>query len=429
MRQPPNTRAPSRFNVHPRGTELRSVKNGLAGAEFFKLPEKVRADVGENHVARHTTIVKCPVLHSIRVSGCRLLLSILRSVSLYLSPERAQMQARKLFFIGVGSLVGLIVIAAFIIVVAFFGMFRGGRGQNFVRAARGQQTISPVGDIAVYSQVRGSSSYLYRKDPVTGTNERLTTASRGIESEASFSRDGKLVVYSFATAPDSRSAVWVVSEDGRNSHPLTSDHEDSLHPVFAPDGSKVFYAVSRLTGNYSPIVRPARHDWDVYTIPVESNAASGGVLPAAITHASFYDLRSIDVVDDPVKTDTTKLLVSTTGYPIGALLEEFTLGDPGRNKIFQPHVPGEPSMGPSYGEARFIHNGMDILFLAASAAAGDYDYNVYSMSDVTGGDIKQLTHLKGMTTDLKVLPDGKAMFVNGGVAQTLDLSTNTAKPL
>jgi hypothetical protein len=282
----------------------------------------------------------------------------------------------------------------------------------------------------LYSQAQGDSSFLYSTVPATGTNVRLTKALRGIESEASFSHNGKLVVYSFATAPDSRSAVWMVSEDGRNPHPLTGDHEDALHPVFAPDDSKVFYAESRFTGNYSPIVRPARHDWDVYAIAVQSNAATEGVLPTPMTHASFYDLRSIDVVDDPVKPGTTKLLVSTTGYPIGALLEEFTLGDPGRDKIFQPHVPGESSIGPSYGEARFIHNGMDILFLAAtSKGGGDYDYNVYSMSDVTGGDIKQLTHLKGMTTDLKVLPDGKATFVNGGVAQTLDLSTNTVKPL
>jgi hypothetical protein len=34
-----------------------------------------------------------------------------------------------------------------------------------------------------------------------------------------------------------------------------------------------------------------------------------------------------------------------------------------------------------------------------------------------------------MTTDLKVLPNGKAMFVNGGVAQTLDLSTLAVKAL
>jgi hypothetical protein len=87
-------------------------------------------------------------------------------------------------------------------------------------------------------------------------------------------------------------------------------------------------------------------------------------------------------------------------------------------------------MGPEYGEARYIHDGMDILFLAASDSPGrNYDYNVYSMSDVTGSELKQLTHLRGMTTELKVLPDGKASFVNDGVTQVLDISTQTVKPL
>jgi hypothetical protein len=54
-------------------------------------------------------------------------------------------------------------------------------------------------------------------------------------------------------------------------------------------------------------------------------------------------------------------------------------------------------IGPSFGEARFLDDGMDILFLAATDTSGVYDYNVYSLSDVTGSEIKQLTHLKGMT--------------------------------
>jgi hypothetical protein len=86
--------------------------------------------------------------------------------------------------------------------------------------------------------------------------------------------------------------------------------------------------------------------------------------------------------------------------------------------------------GPAYGEARFIHDEMDILFLAArDTPGGKYDYNVYSMSDVTGSSIKQLTHLKGMTKELQVLPDGGATFRNGGVAYVLDISTQTVKPL
>src|SRR5262249_32623107 len=146
-------------------------------------------------------------------------------------------------------------------------------------------------------------------------------------------------------------------------------------------------------------------------------------------NAYFYDLKSLDVVSDGVTKGATKLLISTSAYPIGALLEEFILGDKGRDKIFQPHVPGESSVGPSYGEARFIHDGMDILFRAATDISGrNYDYNVYSMSDVTGGEIKQLTHLKGMTTELKVLPGGGVTFVNSGTTYLLDINTQTVKP-
>ena len=256
------------------------------------------------------------------------------------------------------------------------------------------------------------------------------SASIGIESEPSFSHNGKLVAYSFANSPDSKSEVWVVGTDGSNPHALTGKDEDALHPAFSPDDSKVFYAASGFTGHYSPVVRPARHDWDVFSIPVQSNAPTISIAPTQITHASFYDLQSLDIVADPLNQGGTKLLISTTGYPIGALIEEFNLGASGRDKIFQPHVFGESSVGPSYGEARFIDNGMDILFLASTdTSGGNYDYNVYSMSDVTGSEIKQLTHLKGMTKELKVLPNGKAIFVNGGVAFVLDVSTQSAKPL
>jgi hypothetical protein len=92
-------------------------------------------------------------------------------------------------------------------------------------------------------------------------------------------------------------------------------------------------------------------------------------------------------------------------------------------------VQGESKIGPSFGEARFIHDGMDILFLAATDTSGAYDYNLYSMSDVTGSGIKQLTHLKGITSALKILPNGEAAFVNSGAAQALDISTQSVKPL
>ena len=42
-------------------------------------------------------------------------------------------------------------------------------------------------------------------------------------------------------------------------------------------------------------------------------------------------------------------------------------------------------MGPSYGDARFIDDDMDIMFVAASDGPSAY-YSVDSMSDVTGSE-------------------------------------------
>jgi hypothetical protein len=339
------------------------------------------------------------------------------------------MQVGRVLSVVVVSFAGCIVIAAGAIAFVILAPSLGAK-QKRLAPAEGQQSVSPVGDTALFLQTSGSSSFLYSKGPSDGTGVRLTSASTGIESEASFSHNGKFVVYSFANSPDSKSAVWVVGIDGSNPHALTGKDEDALHPVFSPDDAKVYYAASSFTGHYSPVVRPGRHDWDVFSIPVQSNATTASIAPTQITHASFYDLQSLDIIADPLNQGGTKLLISTTGYPIGALLEEFNLGASGRDKIFQPHVPGESSVGPSYGEARFIHDGMDVLFLAATdTSGGDYDYNVYSMSDVTGGEIRQLSHLKGMTTELKVLPNGKAAFVNGGIPYVLDINTQIVKPL
>lgn len=339
------------------------------------------------------------------------------------------MRAGKILAISVVSVASLIVIGAAAIAISVFASSRRGNQQNFA-PPEGQQAVSPVGDMALFSRTSGPSSFLYLKNLSSGTSIRLTSSVSGIESEASFSHDGKLVVYTFASSPDSKASVWVVTTDGRNPHPITGKDEDALHPIFSPDDSKVFYAASKFTGNHSPIVRPARHDWDVFSIAVQSGAIPVGAAPTQITHESYYDLGSFDFSADGVNPDGIKLLISIYAYPIGSLIEEFPIGDPSRNKIFQPHVPGESFMGPSYGGARFIHNGMDVLFLAASnTSGGNYDYNVYSMSDVTGKDIKQLTHLKGMTTELRVLPNGNATFVNGDVPYVLDLGTQTVKPL
>lgn len=339
------------------------------------------------------------------------------------------MRIGRILAIGVVSLASLIVIGTAVIAVRVLAPSRNETQQNFA-PPEGQQSISKVGGMSLSSQSSGNSSFLYRASAPGGAKARLTSVSSGIESEASFSHDGKLVVYAYARAADSKSSIWVVGSDGKNARAMTAMDEDALHPVFSPDDSKVFYATSSFTGNHSPIARPARHDWDVLSIPIQAGAAVVGATPLKITHQSLYDLRSLDVAPDGINPGGIKLLVSTSGYPIGELIKEFNLGAEGRDKIFQPHVPGESSVGPAFGEARFVHDGMDILFLAATdTSGGNYDYNVFSMSDTTGGELKQLTHLKGMTTDLRVLPNSNATFVNGSRTYSLDVAAQTVRPI
>lgn len=338
------------------------------------------------------------------------------------------MRIGKVVSVTVVSLASVIVIMAIVVGILFFASTRSNHQQNFAPHSV-QQAKSPTGDTFIISQPDRDSSFLYRVESVTGRQVRLTPALAGIESEPSFSHDGKHVVYSYASSAESTSAIWMVDAGGRNAKALTSEREDASHPAFSPDDSEIYYAASNFTGHYSPVVRSARHDWDLFSRPASTGTATVE-LPKRITHDLLYDLRSLDVAADDLTPGGIRVLISTSGYPIGSLFREFHLGSEGKEKLFQPHVPGESSLGPSYGEARFIHNGTTILFLAATNMhGGDYDYNVYSMSDVTGGEIKQLTHLQGATSELKVFPDGKATFIHGTTTYELDIAHGSVKPL
>src|ERR1039458_4386218 len=117
------------------------------------------------------------------------------------------MRVGKIVAISVVSLASLIVIAVASIAITVFASSRSAKQQNFA-PPEGQQAVSPLGDMALFSRTSGPSSFLYLKNLSSGTIVRLTGSVSGIESEASFSHDGKLVVYTFASSPDSKASVW-----------------------------------------------------------------------------------------------------------------------------------------------------------------------------------------------------------------------------
>jgi hypothetical protein len=251
---------------------------------------------------------------------------------------------------------------------------------------------------AVYSEEQGDASFVFIHDAAKNISRRLTARKSGWETEPVISRDGQLIALSVGDSREGRSEVWVSGADGSHIVRISAADEDAMMPAFGEGDRSILYVKSRFTGHYSPIARPRRHEFDVMKVAIDSSGAIVGASPIEMTQQHFFDLRSLAVSDDG-----TAFLISTSNYPIGSLIEEFAVAAPLTiEKIFQPHVPSEPTTGPSYGEAAFI--GMNIVFTAASESksGGNFDYNVYRISDVTGANLIQLTHHTGMIDELIV---------------------------
>ena len=257
----------------------------------------------------------------------------------------------------------------------------------------------------VVAERNGGNEFLFISDSTGGSPRRLTTKNSGVESDPAISHDGRWVAFSYAESEEGRSEVWVASVDGKTVARVSGGDEDALMPAFGKDDRNLLYVRSMFNGHYSPVARPRKHNFDIYAIPLGPGGAIAGAVANQLTHQQFFDLRSLSVSEDG-----ESFLVSTSGYPIGDLIEEFEIANPLRTKrIFQPRVEGAPDTGPAYGVARY--RGMDILFTAASepARGGNFDYNVYSMSGVTGGGVTALTKHTGMI-DRLVVESGKVFL-------------------
>jgi hypothetical protein len=290
-------------------------------------------------------------------------------------------------------------------------------GASPAAALNGKSESAPRATPKIVAERNGGNEFLYISDSTGGAPRRLTTKSSGVESDAAISHDGRWVAFSYAESEEGRSEVWVASVIGKTVARVSGADEDALLPAFGKDDRTLLYVRSMFNGHYSPIARPRKHDFDVYAIPFGPEGPVSGATALQLTHQQFFDMGSLSI-----STDGESFLVRTTGYPIGDLIEEFDIASPLRVKrIFQPRVKGSPDIGPSYGQARY--SGMDIVFTAAteSAGNGNYDYNVYSMSGVTGGEITALTSHTGMIDQL-VVEDGKAFFSDAAGWQAVALT-------
>lgn len=278
-------------------------------------------------------------------------------------------------------------------------------GQNADSAqsgAIGNFAFSPDGLSILLSRSHATSSFLYKVALDTGRASRLTNASGGFEGSPSFSPDGKYIAFSYGQG-NSHSRTFIVDADGTNAHSLFSSDSDAddFSPVFTTNGQRIYFARSAFFGNYSPIARPSRHEWDIFSVDMDGRNLR------QITKERFYDISA-----PSLSMDGKKMLFSTSTQE-GSRFAIYLLDGPSKPKsLLQPHVPNEPR-SPIFGSTLFAPDGQSILFMAASEGSrgAAFDYDVYRM-ELRSGTVTKLTSANGYATNLCVSPDGKkAIFM------------------
>ncbi|MBM3236432.1 tetratricopeptide repeat protein [Candidatus Poribacteria bacterium] len=80
---------------------------------------------------------------------------------------------------------------------------------------------------------------------VNGKNLRQLTNVKAINSNPSFSPDGKKIVFdsnrNIGKFGESNSGIYIMEADGKNQMRLTGDEYISMEPVFTPDGKKIVF--------------------------------------------------------------------------------------------------------------------------------------------------------------------------------------------
>lgn len=270
----------------------------------------------------------------------------------------------------------------------------------------GPVSFSPDGKFIAFNYSNSGSCFIYEADLQTGAARRITKAADGCESDPAFSNDGKVLAYSYAPHGNQHSNLYVVDADGSNSHLLLQADANDMYPVFAPDGRTLYFMRSLAFKNYSPIVRPRYHDFDLYRMDLKSHQVQ------AITHGKFYD-----VCQPSVSPDGKNVIFKVPRSDKYALIEVFrvysVVGAVNVQSELQPRVPGEPASGPIPGDVQYLPNGTDIIFQAASNGSPYYNYDIYRMN-VDGSHLENLTKNIGYADGIRPSPDGKtAMFLKG----------------
>jgi Tol biopolymer transport system component len=279
--------------------------------------------------------------------------------------------------------------------------------------------ISPDGTCLLAVYANDTSSFIYKVPVDTGKATRLTAAPGGYEGLPSFSADGKRIAYSFSPGLGTSSRIFIADADGSNAHPLANSGTNDFGALLSPDNRVVIFKRYGYYGNYSPIARPAQHEWNFYAADLNGNNVR------QLTNESFYMVSPASLSPDG------KTLLFVDSFDEIVL---YPVDDSSKAKIIlKPRLNGKQAE--VYSEAVFSPDGQSVLFTAAFDKWGKFNYNVYRL-DLATQNVEPLTSAKGHAGQLQVSRDGqKAVFLHedhdrgSATVFLLDLKTRNLTPV
>ena len=155
-------------------------------------------------------------------------------------------------------------------------------------------SISPDDNKILFSWYQNGKASLYVAD-VNGSNvQRLTSAKNESYIEAVYSHDGSKILFLAYRENDGRpfSDICIMDANGTNLQRLTSSKQYINEAIFSPDGKTIYYLQSNFFGHYSPITGSRPHEFDIYSINLNSTS------PRRITNLHEYEMFGLSVTSD-----------------------------------------------------------------------------------------------------------------------------------
>ena len=153
-------------------------------------------------------------------------------------------------------------------------------------------SFSPDGRLIVFSVANSKSNgiFLASHEGKVLKALRLDTV-KWWNGYPAFSPKGNKIAF-VSTQADKHGDIYIMDSNGGNVRRLTSSPHYDRWPCFSFNGDKIYFVRSRFFGNYSPVARKGLHDNDIYSVNIND------ATERTVTNKKLYQLDHLNIFPD-----------------------------------------------------------------------------------------------------------------------------------